>query len=67
MGDAFSVPFILSWLKCKTFQSIIYPAEEKANGSKQHFGMRKKSCRPTTPFSYKKEENTVQQLERKGL
>ena len=31
-------------------QSIIYPAEEKTHGSKQHFGMRLKSCRPTAPF-----------------
>ena len=56
----------LAQLKCETFRGIICPAEEKAYVSKQHFGMRKKSCKPTDPFYYKKEENTVQQLERKG-
>ena len=34
--------------KCRTFQRIIYPAEEKTYGNKQHFGI--KSCQPTTPF-----------------
>ena len=31
--------------KCRTFKSIIYPAEKKNYWNEQHFGMRQKLCR----------------------
>ena len=45
--------------KCRTFQNIIYSAEEKTYENKQHFGMRLTSYRSTAPFyCYKYRINT---------
>ena len=38
--------------KCRTFQRIIYPAEETNLLERAAFWHKVKSCRPTTPFYY---------------